>query len=132
VRSVSRAPSVISIAFFILAAASGVFWSEAGFSAGIHALSPLVKFLVLPFLLYYFELSERGMWVLGAFLFSCILLLINSWAIIFEPGLAFKTGRCCGEDYGVSVRNYIDQSQEFAICLVGLSSAALFCIQRKM
>jgi O-antigen ligase len=131
VRSVSRAPSVISIAFFVLAA-SGVFWSEAGFSAGIHALSPLVKFLVLPFLLYYFELSERGTWVLGAFLFSCVLLLINSWVIIFEPGLAFKTGRCCGEDYGVSVRNYIDQSQEFGICLVALSSAALFCIQRKM
>jgi O-antigen ligase len=83
-------------------------------------------------LLYYFELSERSMWVIGAFLFSCILLLINSWVIIFEPSLAFKTGRCCGEDYGVSVRNYIDQSQEFAICLVGLSAAALFCIQRKM
>ena len=131
VRSVSRAPSVISIAFFTLAVA-GVFWSEAGLSAGVHALSPLVKFLLLPFLLYYFEKSERGAWVLGAFLFSCFLLMVDSWVIIFEPGLAFKTGRCCGEDYGVSVRNYIDQSQEFAICLVGLVSAALFCIRRKV
>ncbi len=131
VRSVNRAPSVICITLFILAAA-GVFWSEAGFSAGIHALSPLVKFLVLPLLLYYFEISKRGTWVLGAFLISCFLLMIDSWVITFEPSLAFKTGRCCGGDYGVSVRNYIDQSQEFAICLVGLASAALFCVQRKM
>ncbi|HVR58286.1 MAG TPA: O-antigen ligase family protein [Pseudolabrys sp.] len=131
VRSVSRPPSVASIAFFTLAAA-GVLWSEAGFSTGVHALGPLVKFLVLPFLLYYFEASERGAWVIAAFLFSCVVLLINSWVIIFEPTLAFKTGRCCGEDYGVPVRNYIDQSQEFSICLVVLFSAALFCLQRKM
>jgi O-antigen ligase len=131
VRSVSRAPSVVSIALFIIAAA-GVIWSEAGFSVGIHALSPLVKFLVLPLFLYYFEISERGTWVLGAFLFSCVLLMINSWVITFEPGLAFKTGRCCGEDYGVSVRNYIDQSQEFGVCLVGLFSAALFFLEKKL
>jgi O-antigen ligase len=131
VRSVSRPASVVSIAFFTLAAA-GVFWSEAGFSTGVHALSPLVKFLVLPFLLYYFEVSERSAWVIAAFLFSCFVLLINSWVIVFEPTLAFKTGRCCGEDYGVPVRNYIDQSQEFGACLVVLFSAALFCLQRKM
>jgi O-antigen ligase len=131
VRSMRRMPSVISMAFFILAVA-GVFWSEAGFAAGVHALGPLVKILVLPFLLYYFELSGRGSWVLGGFLFSCFVLMINSWIITFEPGLAIKTGRCCGEDYGVSVRNYIDQSQEFGICLVGLCSVGLFCIQSKM
>jgi O-antigen ligase len=130
-RSVRRPPSAISIVFFIFAA-SGVFWSEAGFSTGVHALSPLVKFLVLPFLLYYFEVSERSAWVIAAFLLSCVVLLINSWVIIFEPTLAFKTGRCCGEDYGVPVRNYIDQSQEFGVCLVVLFSAALFCLQRKM
>ncbi len=130
-RSARRAPSRISIAFFLLAL-FGVLWSEAGVSNGLHGLGPLVKFLVLPFFLYYFEKSGRGAWVLAAFLVSCILLLINSWLITFEPGLAFKTGRCCGEDYGVSVRNYIDQSQEFSICLVGLCCAALYSIQSKM
>jgi O-antigen ligase len=130
-RSVRRAPSVIPIMFFIVAAL-GLTWSEADFSAGIHALSPVAKFLILPLLLYYFEMSERGPWVLAAFLFSCFLLMINSWVIIFEPGLAFKTGRCCGEDYGVPVRNYIDQSQEFGICILALCSTAWFCIHRKM
>jgi O-antigen ligase len=130
-RSATRAPSLAAIALFALAAA-GVFWSEAGTSAGAYALGPLVKILMLPFFLYYFELSGRSSWVLVAFLFSCAVLLINSWIIIFEPALALKTGRCCGEDYGVSIRNYIDQSQEFSICLVALLSAALFCIERKM
>jgi O-antigen ligase len=128
--SIARAPSLVSIGFFLLAAL-GILWSEAGVSAAVHALGPLLKFLMLPFLLYYFEVSERSSWVLWAFLFSCAVLMINSWIIIFEPGLALKTGRCCGEDYGVSVRNYIDQSQEFSVCLVALFSAALFCIERQ-
>ncbi|MGH2198930.1 hypothetical protein ACQ1Z2_15395, partial [Enterococcus faecalis] len=68
----------------------------------------------------------------GAFLFSCVVLLIYSWIVVFEPTLAVKTGRCCGEDYGVPVKNYIDQSQEFAICLVGLFAAALLFLDNKM
>jgi hypothetical protein len=71
--------------------------------------------------------SQRSGWVVAAFLFSCIFLLINSWVIVFEPSLAFKTGRCCGEDYGVPAKNYIDQSQEFAISLIWLSSISLHC-----
>jgi O-antigen ligase len=131
IRSIQRPASIVSLVFFALAAA-GVFWSEAGVAAGVVAVAPLIKFFVLPFLLYYFEKSARGGWVLAAFLFSCVVLLINSWIVVFEPTLAFKTGRCCGEDYGVPVRNYIDQSQEFGICLVGLCSAALFFLQGKM
>lgn len=131
VRSIRRPASIVALAFFVLAAA-GAFWSEAGFAAGLHGLGPLIKFLVLPFLLYYFEKSARGGWVIGAFLFSCVALLIYSWIVVFEPTLALKTGRCCGEDYGVPIRNYIDQSQEFGICLVGLFSAALFFLEKKM
>ncbi len=131
VRSIRRPASIVSLAFFALAAA-GAFWSEAGVAAGLRALGPLVKFLVLPFLLYYFERSARDGWVIGAFLFSCVVLLIYSWIVVFEPTLALKTGRCCGEDYGVPVRNYIDQSQEFGVCLVGLFSAALVLLERQM
>jgi O-antigen ligase len=131
VRTIRRPASIVSLAFFVLAAA-GVFWSEAGVAAGLHALGPLIKFLALPLLLYYFEKSARGGWVIGAFLFSCVVLLINSWIVVFEPTLALKTGRCCGEDYGVPIRNYIDQSQEFGVCLVGLFSTTLFLLERKM
>lgn len=131
VRSISRPASIVSLAFFALAVA-GAFWSEAGVAAGLHGLGPVIKFVVLPFLLYYFEKSARGGWLIGAFLFSCVVLLVNSWIVVFEPTLALKTGRCCGEDYGVPVRNYIDQSQEFGVCLVALFSAALFFLEKKM
>ena len=130
-RSIRRPASIVCWAFFALAV-GGAFWSEAGVATGIHAVGPLIKFLVLPFLLYYFEKSARGGWVIAALLFSCVVLLINSWIVVFEPTLALKTGRCCGEDYGVPIRNYIDQSQEFGVCLVGLFSAAMFLLERKM
>ena len=131
VRSIRRPASLAPLALFALAVA-GIFWSEAGLAAGLHGLGPVIKFLAMPFLLYYFEKSPRGSWVIGAFLFSCVVLLIYSWIVVFEPTLAVKTGRCCGEDYGVPVKNYIDQSQEFAICLVGLFAAALLFLDNKM
>jgi O-antigen ligase len=130
-RSMARAPSLASLALFGLALA-GVFWSEAGVVAGLHAVGPLLKFLLLPFFFYYFEVSGRGARVLAAFLFSCTLLMVYSWIVTVEPSLALKTGRCCGEDFGVPIRNYIDQSQEFGVCLVALLSAAGFCIERRM
>jgi hypothetical protein len=126
--SFMRAPSLVSVGFLILAVL-GLLWSEAPLRDGWRAVGPLVKFLVLPFFLYYFELSKRSAWVLGSLFLSCALLMIYSWIVTFEPGWAIKTGRCCGEDYGVPVRNYIDQSQEFGACLAMLIAAALYGIE---
>ncbi|WP_298254098.1 O-antigen ligase family protein [Bradyrhizobium sp.] len=127
-RSFERAPSLVSIGFLILALL-GLLWSEATWSECFHAVGQLVKFSALPLFLYYFERSARGTWVLGALFISCGLLMIYSWIITVEPTWALKTGRCCGEDYGVPVRNYIDQSQEFSLCLLALISASLYSIE---
>jgi hypothetical protein len=72
---------------------------------------------MLPVLLYHFERSARGLQVLIAFLISCVLLMVMSWIVAFDPRLAFKSGA----EYGVPVKNYIDQSQEFALCAVVLA-----------
>src|SRR6202021_2734982 len=40
-----------------------------------------------------------------------------SWIVAFDPALALKSGA----EYGVPVKNYIDQSQEFALCAVVLA-----------
>jgi O-antigen ligase len=40
-----------------------------------------------------------------------------SWIVAYEPQLALKSGA----DYGIPVKNYIDQSQEFALCAVALA-----------
>jgi O-antigen ligase len=50
-------------------------------------------------------------------LLSCVLLMAMSWIVAFDPGLALRSHA----EYGVPVKNYIDQSQEFALCAVALA-----------
>src|SRR5947209_8851201 len=76
---------------------------------------------MLPLLLYHVERSARGLKVLVAFLVSCAVLMLMSWIVAIDPGLALKSGAA----YGVPVKNYIDQSQEFALCAVVLAYPTL-------
>jgi O-antigen ligase len=75
---------------------------------------------VLPFLFYHFERSPRGMWVFIAFLASCALLMVASWIVAFDPSFTLKRPDEPG-GHGVFVKNYIAQSQEFALCAVVLA-----------
>ena len=98
----------------------GTLWSEATWAARFYAISPVLKLLVLPGLFYHFERSSRGMWVFVAFLVSCALLMLMSWLVVMEPSLSLKApGEQGGR--GIFVKNYIDQSQEFALCAVALA-----------
>ncbi|MEA2865357.1 MAG: O-antigen ligase [Bradyrhizobium sp.] len=114
-RFLKQPPCILPIAFFTLAVA-GSLWSDAMWSARIYAISPTVKLLMLPLLIGHFGRSERGLWVFVAFLASCTLLMMLSWVVAFDPRLALKAGA----EYGVPVKNYIDQSQEFGLCAVAL------------
>jgi O-antigen ligase len=104
------------IALFALAVV-GTLWSDAPWGARLYAIGPTAKLLALPVLFYHFERSARGVQVLTAFLVSCVLLLAMSWLVAFDPRLALKSGAA----YGVPVKDYIDQSQEFALCAVALA-----------
>jgi O-antigen ligase len=106
----------LPIALFALAVI-GTLWSDASWHARTYAIGPTVKFLLLPLLVYHFGRSERGLWVFAAFLVSCTLLMVMSWIVVFDPQLTIKPHI----DYGVPVKNYIDQSQEFALCAVALA-----------
>jgi hypothetical protein len=64
-------------------------------------------------LLYHFGRSQRPHWVLIAFFASCALLMGLSWVLYLVQGLGSATAKAVG----VPVRNYIDQSQEFSLCL---------------
>jgi O-antigen ligase len=114
--SLQRPICALPIALFGLAVA-GTLWSEAPWGERLYAIGPVAKLLMLPFLLYHFERSTRGVQVFVAFLISCALLMAMSWLVAFDPRLAFKPGA----DYGIPVKNYIDQSQEFALCAVVLA-----------
>jgi O-antigen ligase len=50
-----------------------------------------------------------------------------SWIVAFDPNLALKSGA----EYGVPVKNYIDQSQEFALCAVVLGYPAIMLLREK-
>jgi len=107
----------LPIALFALALV-GTLWSDAPWGARRYALSPVTKLLVLPLLFYHFQRSTRGMWVLAGFLVSCTLLVPVSWLVMLEPGLTLKQG---GAERGIFVKDYINQSQEFALCAVVLA-----------
>jgi hypothetical protein len=109
----------------------GTLWSEAAWSARLYAISPTLKLLVLPGLFYHFERSSRGMWVLAAFLVSCALLMVMSWVVAYDPSLSLKGAQ--SDARGVFVKNYIDQSQEFALCAIALIYPSLhFARNRKL
>ncbi|HEV7879815.1 O-antigen ligase family protein [Bradyrhizobium sp.] len=123
--SLKRPVSAIPVAFFALAVA-GMLWSDAAWSARLYAVGPTAKLLALPLLFYHFERSDRGIWVFVAFLASCTLLMATSWAVAFEPDLTLKP-EAAGR--GIFVKNYIDQSQEFALCAVALAYPIMECIR---
>ena len=107
-----RAPaSYLPLAFLALAMA-GLFWTEDTWPVGVQGLFPVSKLLAVPLLLYHYERSERGHWVLFAFLAACVLLMGLSWVTYFADWKPSPGGLA-----GVPVRNYIDQSHEFALCL---------------
>ncbi|QWG14894.1 O-antigen ligase family protein [Bradyrhizobium sediminis] len=115
-----RPVCALPIAFAALALI-GTLWSEVAWAARIHSASSSVKFFVLPLLFYHFERSTRGAWLLAGFIGSCFLLEILSWIVTVKPNLSLKRDAV----YGVPVKNWIDQGQEFVFCAVVLVWAAL-------
>ncbi|MBR0798226.1 O-antigen ligase family protein [Bradyrhizobium jicamae] len=117
-RSVKRPIAAVPIAFFLLAVI-GTLWSPAPWGERLHAIGPTLKLLMLPLLFYHFERSERGRWVFITFLVSCALLSVMSWIVAFHPNLSLKPPAYAAR--GIFVKDYIDQSQEFALCAVALA-----------
>ncbi|WP_051334516.1 O-antigen ligase family protein [Bradyrhizobium sp. Ai1a-2] len=127
-QSLQRPIVALPIALFLLAVV-GMLWSDAPWGARTYAVSPTAKLLVLPFLLYHFERSTRGMWVFTAFLVSCTLLVVMSWLVFLQPSLSLKPP--IDAERGIFVKNYIDQSQEFTLCAVALAYPIVTLLRAK-
>jgi O-antigen ligase len=125
-QSLKRPICALPIAFFVLAVV-GTLWSDASWGTRLYAIGPTAKLLMLPVLFYHFERSARGIQVFIAFLISCTLLTVMSWIVAFDPALALKSGA----EYGVPVKNYIDQSQEFALCALVLAYPVVTLLRAK-
>jgi O-antigen ligase len=122
-RSLKRPFCVLPVAMFTLALV-GTLWSDTFWGDRILAAGPTAKLLMLPLLFYHCERSPRGVWVFMAFLASCLLLMVGSWLVAFDPDLSLKPYLSRGpyeRASGIVVKNYIDQSQEFVLCAVALA-----------
>jgi len=123
-RPISAAP----IALFALALV-GTLWSDARWGLRLYAVAPTAKLLLLPLLFYHFERSERGQWVFKAFLASCAVMVVMSWIVAYFPELTLKARGVASR--GIFVKNYIDQSQEFALCAVALAYPIAMLLRAK-
>jgi O-antigen ligase len=127
-QSLRRPICVLPMTLFALAVI-GTLWSDASWGVRLHAISPILKLLALPLLFYHFERSARGLWVFAAFLVSCVLMMAMSWIVVFEPGLSLRPDTPF--ERGIFVKNYIDQSQEFALCAVALAYPVVTLLRAK-
>jgi O-antigen ligase len=125
--SLRRPICALPIALFALAAV-GTLWSDAEWGARLYAIGPTAKLLMLPLLFYHYERSTRGMWVFIAFLVSCTLLMAMSWIVLVDPSITLKKDDAVR---GIFVKNYIDQSQEFALCAVALAYPVITLLREK-
>jgi O-antigen ligase len=126
--SLKRPACAAPVALFALALL-GTLWSDARWGLRFYAVAPTVKLLLLPLLFYHFERSQRGQWVFIAFLASCVVLLAMSWIVFFFPELTLKAKYF--DSPGIFVKNYIDQSQEFALCAVALAFPVLSMLRER-
>jgi O-antigen ligase len=106
----------LPVAIFALAVV-GTLWADGPWPVRLHAIGQVAKLLAIPLLIHHFQRSQRGAWVFVAFLVSCALLMALSWIVLFAPELKLTATK----NAGVPVKNYIDQSQEFALCMVALT-----------
>lgn len=104
----------------------GVLWADASWAARLHGINPLAKLIAIPFLMHHFRRSSRGHWVFIAFVAACTALLALSFVVARIPFTAVSK-----LNIGVPVKNYIDQSQEFAFCLFALALPLLRLIQAR-
>lgn len=122
--SLRRPACFMPLVFFALAVV-GTLWAQSPWPERLHGINPVSKLLLIPLLIYHFERSHRGLWVLVAFVVSCALLLVWSYVVLVFPALKLTVTD------GVPVKNYIDQSQEFALCMFALAAPALTLVRRR-
>ena len=99
--------------------ALGMLWAGVDWPARLGGLDGFNRLLVIPVLLAQFRRSESGATVLYGYLASATCLLLTSFAFASIPALGVH-----GKFYGVPVKDYILQSDEFLICGFALLGVA--------
>lgn len=108
---------VALVAFAVL----GLLWGgSVPWSERVAGLAQFAKLLAIPLLLVQFTRSDHGSWPLLAFFASCCVLLVYSWLLVIFPNLPSR-----GYPQGVPIKDYVIQSEIFAICVFVLLDRAV-------
>ena len=104
----------------------GMLWADVAWPARLEGLGHFHKLLIIPLLLIHFSRSARGLWIVGAFVASCVFLLIYSWAAFKWPALIWSTRL-----RGVPVKDYIYQNMAFVLSACILLHVAVTLARQK-
>jgi hypothetical protein len=100
-------------------AVAGLLWADVSWRERFAGLSGFHRLLVIPLLLAQFQRSTHGMRVFQGFFISASSVLLVSWALALIPGLSWR-----GTAFGVPVKDYVFQSEDFLICAFALLGLA--------
>jgi len=118
-REVATAAGGLPVLLWLIGAL-GMLWADVPWHDRFAGLDGYNRLLTIPLLLAQFRRSERGALVLYGYLGSAACLLVTSWALALIPALSSH-----GNFYGVPVKDYVYQTDEFLICgfaLLGIGS----------
>ena len=74
-QSVLKRPASVTVLLFVALGVVGILWStDAAWSDRLGGAGQLGKLLLIPLLMYHFERSPRGFWVMLGFTLSCCIL----------------------------------------------------------
>lgn len=123
--TLKRPACVFPILLFALAVVGTLWAMDTPWAARLQGINPVAKLLAVPILIRHFEKSGRGLWVALAFLASCTAVMLTSWLMFVDHRIVLDPTR----SLGVPVKNYIAQSQEFALCAFAAFGAAVYLLR---
>ncbi len=121
--TLKRPAGFIPVLFFVLGIAGLLWVSDATQADRLGYAGQLGKLLLIPLLFYHFSRSRRSAAVFAGFVLSCCVLLVWSWLNWLYPNHV-PVIEMAGALPGVPIKNYITQSQEFALCAFILAGLA--------
>jgi len=117
-REIATAAGGLPVLLWALAAL-GTLWADVSWSERFGGLGGFNRLLMIPLLLTQFRRSDRGMRVLYGFFASVSGVLLLSWLLVLFPSLPWRPNT-----FGVPVKDYIVQSEDFLLCTFALFAIA--------
>jgi hypothetical protein len=126
-QTLARPACALALALFVLAVIGTAWAHGVPTHDKVRAIGQVYKLIMIGLLFAHFQDSRRAAWVFVAFVASNAVLLAYSYGVYALPEFALVHKP---DQPGVAVKNYIDQSQGFALSGVALAALAFDAARR--